>query len=78
LAQTLQSDGYLDLADKALAAAFAAEPTNAQLLWDRADSLMQASRIEDARAVYRALAEGTWQPRFQGLQNEARNRLATR
>jgi ferric-dicitrate binding protein FerR (iron transport regulator) len=78
LAQTLQAEGYLDLADKALASAFDAEPTNAQLLWDRAEGLMQASRIEDARAVYRVLAEGNWQPRFQGLQNEAKNRLATR
>jgi ferric-dicitrate binding protein FerR (iron transport regulator)/tetratricopeptide (TPR) repeat protein len=78
LAQTLQSEGYLDLADKAWAAAFDAEPTNAQLLWERAEGLMQASRIEDARAVYRVLAEGAWQPRFQWLQNEARNRLNTR
>jgi ferric-dicitrate binding protein FerR (iron transport regulator) len=78
LAQSLQSEGQLDLADKAFAVAYDAEPTNAQILWDRAQNLIQAGRAGDAQAVYRALAEGSWQPRFQGLQNEARQRMVAR
>jgi predicted Zn-dependent protease len=78
LAQWLQKDGYLDLADKAFGIAYDAEPTNAQILWDRAQNLLQAGRGEDARAVYRVLAESSWQPRFQGLQNEAKQLLNIR
>ena len=78
LAHTLQNDGSLDLADKAFALAFDAEPTNAQILWDRAENLLQTNRIEDARAVQRVLAEGTWQPRFQWMQEAAKQRLNTR
>jgi ferric-dicitrate binding protein FerR (iron transport regulator) len=72
LAQVLSKDGDFDLADRAYATAFAAEQTNAQILWDRAESLRQAGRWEAARRVYRQLAEGTWQVRFAGLQQQAR------
>jgi tetratricopeptide (TPR) repeat protein len=75
LAENLRGEGLFDLADKAYAVAFEAEPTNAQLLWDRAQNLFQAGRVDDALAVYRVLANGTWQPRFQGLQTEAKQRL---
>jgi ferric-dicitrate binding protein FerR (iron transport regulator)/tetratricopeptide (TPR) repeat protein len=75
LAQTLQGERDFDLADRAYAAAFAAEATNAQILWDRAHNLQQAGRVAEAREVYRRLAEGTWQPRFQALQQQARSYL---
>src|SRR5262249_16934471 len=48
LAQTMQRQGELTLADQAFAAAFAAEPTNAQLLWDRAQNLRQTGRRDQA------------------------------
>jgi predicted Zn-dependent protease len=72
LAQALQGEGDFDLADRAYTLAFAGEATNAQILWDRAQNLQQAGRIEQARQLYRQLADGTWQPRFQGLQQQAR------
>src|SRR5262249_18289595 len=72
LAQSLAQQGDLELADRAYAAAFAAEPTNAQLLWDRAEGLRQAGRHVEAGRLFRQLAEGRWQPRFQGLQAQAR------
>jgi hypothetical protein len=75
LAAVLKGEGEFDLADRAYATAFAAEQTNAQILWDRAQSLQQAGRLEEARAVYRRLAEGTWQERFRGLQQQARGYL---
>jgi ferric-dicitrate binding protein FerR (iron transport regulator) len=75
MAGELRRRGELTLADRALRAAFEAEPTNAQFLWDRAENLRQAGRLAAARALYRQLAEAAWQPRFAGLQEQARWRL---
>jgi ferric-dicitrate binding protein FerR (iron transport regulator) len=68
----------LDLADRAFAAAFAAEPTDAQILWDRAQNLRQAGKRPEADKLVRLLADGTWQPRFQALQAQARWHLEGR
>jgi tetratricopeptide (TPR) repeat protein len=78
LAQTLGRQGELDLADRAFAAAFAAEPTDAQILWDRAQNLRQAGKRPEANKLVRQLADGTWQPRFQALQAQARWHLTGR
>ncbi len=75
LAGTLVVEGDFELADRAYAAGFAAEPTNAQILWDRAGNLKQLGRGEQANQLYRQIADGTWQPRFQGLQGQARSLL---
>jgi hypothetical protein len=75
LAQSFQGDGEHDLADRAYAEAFEAESTNAQILWDRAQNLLQAGRTNEGLALYRALATGQWQERFQGLQAAAKQRL---
>ncbi|HYT90962.1 MAG TPA: hypothetical protein VEL76_19785, partial [Gemmataceae bacterium] len=72
LAQTLHHKGDLELADRAYLAAYEAEPTNAQALWDRAQNLRQAGRTVEAAQLFRQIAEGAWQPRFQGLQAQAR------
>jgi hypothetical protein len=71
LARALSREGDLDLADRAYAAGYSAEPTNAQILWDRAEGLRQAGKTLAARKLFRQIAEGTWQPRFQGLKAEA-------
>jgi tetratricopeptide (TPR) repeat protein len=75
LAGTLQGDGCVELADRSFAQAFQAEPTNAQILWDRAANLVQAGREAKAREIYRMLADGQWQERFQWIQNEAKRKL---
>jgi hypothetical protein len=72
LAQGLRRTGDLELADRAYRAACAAEPTNADYLWDRAQNLRQAGRQPEARQVLRELADGRWQPRFQPTQARAR------
>jgi tetratricopeptide (TPR) repeat protein len=72
LAQSLNRRGELDLADRAYTAAFEAEPTNAQILWDRAANLRHAGKVTEARKLYRQLADGSWQPRFRWLQTQAR------
>src|SRR5262249_24081222 len=72
LAAELRRTGELTLADRADRAACEAEPTNAQYLWDRAQALREAGRTARARDLLRQLAAGPWQPRFRGLQEQAR------
>jgi hypothetical protein len=72
LAQALRGEGDFELSDRAYARAFEAEPTNAQILWDRAQNLQQLGRLEEARQLYRQLADGKWQPRFNWIQAQAR------
>ncbi|MBV9124538.1 MAG: hypothetical protein JO112_14365 [Planctomycetes bacterium] len=78
LAQSEHQEGDFDLADRAYTAAYEAEPTNAQILWDEAQNLQQAGQAEAAQQVYRRLAEGHWQPRFNTLQAQARWQLGVR
>lgn len=75
LAAHLQTEGAFDLADRAYATAYDAEPTNAQILWDHAQMLQQVGRPADAGRLYQKLAEGDWQPRFQWLKGQARQLL---
>lgn len=72
LAKTLNEQGEWMLSDRAYRAACEAEPTNAQILWDRAGNLRQAGQLVRARELYRQLADGEWQPRFRWLQTRAR------
>jgi ferric-dicitrate binding protein FerR (iron transport regulator) len=72
LARTLQQQGHVDLADRAYAAAFDAEPTNAQILWDRAQSLWENGRTDQARPLFRQIAAGPWGPQFSALQSRAK------
>ena len=75
LAVHLANQGELDLADRAYRAATEAEPTDAQMLWDRAQNLKQLGKHQEAQQLVRRIAEGSWQPRFQGLQAQARHLL---
>jgi tetratricopeptide (TPR) repeat protein len=72
LAGNLRQRGDLELADRAYTSAYETEPTNAQILWDRAQNLRQAGRTVEAQRLLRQIAEGQWQPRFQGLKAQAR------
>jgi Tfp pilus assembly protein PilF len=78
LAQSLQGQNEIDLADKAYALAFETEPTNAQLLWDRAQMLQNVGRYAESRQVYARLADGQWQTRFQWMQQQARWQMGQR
>ena len=78
LAQSAIEEGDLDLADRCYEAAFAAEPTNAQILWDRAKLLERRSEIGRSRELMTQLAKSDWQPRFEGLKTQARQTLEGR
>jgi Ca-activated chloride channel family protein len=75
LASTLAEQGQPRLADRAYAAACAAEPANADLLGLWAEHLERAGSHAEARAIYRRLADGPWPPRYHHLQQQARFRL---
>ncbi|MEK6238698.1 MAG: hypothetical protein N2C14_28595, partial [Planctomycetales bacterium] len=75
MAGQLTQQGEAALADRAYALAFEAETTNAQLLWDRAQNLQQHGRLAEARLLFKQIAEGEWQPRFQWLRSQAKNYL---
>ncbi len=72
LAVALAANRDLALAEKAYAAAFAAEPSNAQLLMDRVIVLQQIGNHAEARKLLQKLLDGSWQPRFDNLKNQAR------
>ena len=38
-------------------------------------NLRRLGKTVEAQALFRQIADGTWQPRFQGLQNQARAQL---
>jgi tetratricopeptide (TPR) repeat protein len=78
LAASATQEGDLDLADKCYDAAFAAEPTNAQILWDRAQLLERRGEIAQSRTLLKQLADSEWQPRFVGLKNQARQAVLGR
>jgi tetratricopeptide (TPR) repeat protein len=78
LAQSLQREGDFALADRAYGAAFQAEPTNPQILWDRAQSLRQSGQQAEARKALRQIVEGDWQPRFGWVRSQARWQLEGR
>jgi Tfp pilus assembly protein PilF len=55
-------EGDLELADRCYDAAFAAEPTNAQILWDRAKLLERRGEIARSRELMEKLSATEWQP----------------
>jgi ferric-dicitrate binding protein FerR (iron transport regulator)/tetratricopeptide (TPR) repeat protein len=78
LAQALGREGDFALADRAYAAAFEAEPTNPQILWDRAQSLRQNGQSAQAQKLLRQIVEGDWQPRFGWVRSQAKWQLEGR
>jgi hypothetical protein len=48
------------------------------VLWDRARNLGEAGKADEARKLYRRLADGPWEARFQWLQRQARTQLGDR
>jgi tetratricopeptide (TPR) repeat protein len=72
MAQSAMQEGNLALADQCYESAFAAEPANAQILWDRSRLLERRGEIAQRRKVLEQIAAGDWQPQFEGLKTQAR------
>ncbi|MCH7729855.1 MAG: hypothetical protein IH991_25805 [Planctomycetes bacterium] len=76
LAKTLHLNGNLELANRAYSAAFGAEPTNAEILWNHAQMLEGFGRVERAYHIYHQITEGKWQERFEWIRRAAKRRVA--
>ncbi len=70
--QLLQMD-EIEQADRAYATVFALDPTNAQVLWNRATNLRNKEGMTPkVRELYGEIVEGPWQPQYQPLQAQAK------
>jgi tetratricopeptide (TPR) repeat protein len=73
LAGELRNAGETEPADRAYASAFALDPTNAQILWDRAHNLtMKGGMTPKARDLYGEIVEGNWDAKYQHLKEQAK------
>jgi hypothetical protein len=75
LAQELAEKKDWTLAEKAYGAAFAAEPTDPQLLWERAMALDKQGRTAEMSKLMQQIADSDWQPRFDATKASARRWL---
>jgi thioredoxin-like negative regulator of GroEL len=76
LAETMKTEGDFEKADRAFGVAFEAEPTNPEILWKRAQNAVRLGQPDRARQLYRQIADGAWQDRFQATVEQARGLAA--
>ena len=72
-----QAGDYL-LADRALVVASEVDPTNAEVVWQRAKNLRQAGKVAEADKLLHRLANEQWPERFQGIRSSAQYSLTHR
>lgn len=70
-ASRMQQQGRFVDADRAWTTACELEPTNADLLLGHAEFLKSQQQLSRARELWRRVAEGTWQPRFEPSKQRA-------
>jgi hypothetical protein len=75
LAQTLSQQGDRDLAERAYRLATEADPTNAQVVWERSQNLLAARRSAEGRTLLKQLADGDWPGQYQNARDAARREL---
>ena len=79
LAESLSKEGdYRPVADEALLVAAQVEPSNAEVLWQRALNLRAAKQNEEADQLLRRLANETWPERYQGIRAAAQFQMKGR
>ena len=72
IAKMLRQQGHYALADRAYVSAFSTETTNAQILWDRAQLMLETGKAKEAKVLMKQIAEGDWPPQFDSIQTRAR------
>ena len=75
LATELAGENESALADRAYVAAFESDPSNPQILLDRAHLLQRSGQADRAREIFRRIVEGTWSEQHKPLQEQARTLL---
>jgi hypothetical protein len=78
IAAELNQQGAYELADQALAVAAEADPTNAEVLWQKAKNLRQAGRGAEADRLMRRLADEKWPARYQDIRAHAQYEVKQR
>jgi tetratricopeptide (TPR) repeat protein len=67
--------GQYELAQRAYALAFEAQPTNAELLWHRAQAFVEAGHRDRAQALWQELVRRAWDPKYDSLRRQAEEAL---
>lgn len=75
LAVVLAETGQVHRASQAWEEAFAAEPTDPELLWNHAILLREHQQSERAKKILTQIVSGKWQPRFEQYRSKARTLL---
>jgi tetratricopeptide (TPR) repeat protein len=75
LAGALAETRQIHRASHAWDEAFAAEPTDPELLWNHAVLLRDHNQPERARKLLTQIATGKWQPRFEHFKSKAKSLL---
>jgi tetratricopeptide (TPR) repeat protein len=70
-----QRQGQYELAQRAYALAFEANPANAEILWNRVQSLLEAGQRQRAQTLLEQLAHGSWEPQYDWIQRQAEQAL---
>ncbi len=75
LARKLATDKETDLTHTAWARAFEFESTNLEILLEHARMLVTTGRVSVARELLKQIVNGTWQPRFSAIVEQARSEM---
>jgi ferric-dicitrate binding protein FerR (iron transport regulator)/tetratricopeptide (TPR) repeat protein len=67
--------GQYELAQRAYALLFEADPANAQVLWNRAQALLEAGGRDRAHALLEELTRGSWDPKYDWIRRQAEQTL---
>ncbi len=67
--------GQYDLAQRAYEQAFEADPTDAQILWQQAQTLIESGRHVQAQPLLERLADGEWDPKYDAICQQAQRAL---
>ncbi len=68
--------GQSELAGRAYGLATVADPANGELCWKRALALAEAGRHAESRELLEDLANGSWDPKYEEFQQQARRSLS--
>ena len=75
LARTLAADKETDLSHMAWSRAFEFETTNPEILLEHARILVTSGRASVAQGLLNQIVNGTWQPRFSAVVEQARSEM---